>query len=218
MKFVIFSFARCGSTNLMNLLNSQGANLNFEPYSPIFQKEYYKIAQNNFIESLNLLENKFDGFKHLSMHLNKEQNIEILKRFKIIYLYRKDLIKSAISLALARTTKVYKKTAISPDYYEKKYELNPDIVIEIAKQARMHLKYITFLKDSHIISYEDLFENSETKETYARKILQYCGLSVVDESKFRYFLDGYHKLNYKLEDRIKNYHELMDYIVDKIYK
>ena len=217
MKFVIFSFARCGSTNLMHLLNSQGANIDFEPFSPIFQKEPYKLSQNNFAGSLDLLDNKFHGFKHLSFHLNKEQNIEILKRYKIVYLYRKDLVKCAISLALARATKVYKKTAITNDYYEKNYELNPDDIIEIAKKVRMHLSYINYLKDSHIISYEDLFENQETKETYACKILKFCGLSLVNQNKFHYYLDQFHKLNFNLEDQVKNYEQLVDFIVNKIY-
>lgn len=203
----------------MHLLNSQDANLDFEPFSPIFQKQAFKIHQKySLSDSLDWLDNNFNGFKHLSFHLQEYKNIEILQRYKVVYLYRKDLIKCAISLALARATKVYKKTAMPIDYYEKTYELNPDVVLDIAKQARQHLSYVKNLNNSHIVSYEDLFENEYSKDSCIRSIMAFCELPVIDESKVNYFLQSFHKLNVDIQKQVKNYDEIIDCIANKVYK
>ncbi|NCA14165.1 MAG: hypothetical protein EBS89_08550 [Proteobacteria bacterium] len=213
----VFSFARCGSTNLMGLLASQGARMFFEPFSPIFKNKPYKLLQEDGLASaLDWMEAGYDGFKHLSFHLGEEQNLELLRRCRTVFLHRKDLVGCAISLALARATRVYKRTAMPESYLECRVRLKPESVLEIAEGARAHLRYLDVLGEAHVVSYEELYAES-TKEEAVRSVLEFCGLKLVDDGGARWFTDGRHKLNPDLRERVENYDELLEFLRDKIH-
>lgn len=216
MNIVIFAHARSGSTNLMYLLRSQGLDLEFEPFSPVFQKKYHELQKNgDFDLSLDLLDQEFQGFKHLSFHAEEIQNKKILKRYKVIYLYRENIIDAAMSLVLARLTKVYFKSVALPIYKSLHVNLEPNVVLEIANQIKEHKKYLNDLTDSFVISYEKLFYSKE-KEYLAWKLFEFCNLQISNQNVIKYHLSDIHRLNPKIKDRVNNYDYIVEYVKNNI--
>lgn len=200
----------------MHLLRSQGLNLEFEPFSPVFKKNYYNLQQNgNFDLSLQLLDEQFQGFKHLSFHAEEIQNKKILKQYKVIYLYRENIIDSAVSLALARLTKVYSKGFALPIYKRLHVNLEPDVVLEIANKIKEHKKYLNDLTNSFVVSYEQLFY-SEEKEHLASNLFDFCNLHISNQNLIKYHLSDIHRLNPKISDSVNNYDYIVEYIKNNI--
>ena len=201
----------------MHMLRSQGCDLDFEPFSPIFKKEFhYMRLEGQFDAALNLLDEFYDGFKHLSFHCDDEQNKKILSRYRTIFLYRENIEETAISLALARLTKVYKKTAAPSFYYAMKARLDPDMVLQIAKQAKQHQNYIEFAKNCYVVSYERLYCSAE-KQEIKKRIFNFCELEIKNEAGIDYYLDTCHKLNKNLNEQVENYDQVMEYLSKNLH-
>ena len=103
------------------------------------------------------LDEKFDGFKHISFHINDEKNKILFERYKIVFLYRENPIEAAMSLALARKTSVFRKIFAQKEYFKKKFILDPEVVLELTLQAQKHYKYLEQIENPFVLSYEKLY-------------------------------------------------------------
>lgn len=220
-KILIFSYARCGSTTLMNILNSQGLKLAFEPFSSNFNHYSFKLYKDGHFDIvLNKLDEKFDGFKHISFHINDEKNKILFERYKIVFLYRENPIEAAMSLALARKTSVFRKIYAQKEYFKKKFILDPEVVLELTLQAQKHYKYLEQIENPFVLSYEKLYNSDEeTKYSNIEKLCDFAGIKITNDLIVKYWLDGQnHKLNNDFSNQIENYDLICQYLSNKIDK
>jgi LPS sulfotransferase NodH len=178
MKILIFAHPRSGSNTLTRVLNEHPEiRLMIEPFNegregwPGDNKNY--IRETRIIEDLDRvleeIHKNHNGFKTLSYQLPEELNEYLLtkKGYKIIFLHRRNLLKTAISDFVAEQTKVW-----SVEDKEKKgvpTELQP-LDIERMEKWITYVReetnnYLNLLKRSNIgfleVFYEDLFSDSD---------------------------------------------------------
>ena len=184
--FVIFAHARSGSVTLKLILglhpeiNIFGEPFNRTNYESAEKNKFnpdYKRLQPDFekIKNINTLDNflakvnkKYNGFKHLWYSLDEEYNQHLLKNkdYKIIFLTRKNILKSIISLRIALKTDIWSTRNTER---HKKIILNNEfdpIPIRVLKEGIKKIKesrkfYRQFLKKNNLpffeITYEELY-------------------------------------------------------------
>ena len=208
-KILIFSYARCGSTTLMNILNSQGLKLAFEPFSSNFNHYSFKLYKDGHFD-----------IKHISFHINDEKNKILFERYKIVFLYRENPIEAAMSLTLARKTSVFRKIYAQKEYFKKKFILDPEVVLELTLQAQKHYKYLEQIENPFVLSYEKLYNSDEeTKYSNIEKLCDFAGIKITNDLIVKYWLDGQnHKLNNDFSNQIENYDLICQYLSNKIDK
>lgn len=134
----------------------------------------------------------YNGFKHLSYQLPEDltKHLIVKKGYKIIFLHRKNYLKSIVSLLVAEQTGVW-----TPEDKEQKGEsksLKP-LNIEEIKEEIEHLKndldsYRLMAKKAQIplleVTYEDLFtESDDARINKAEEIFAFLGLELPNDKR-----------------------------------
>ncbi len=190
IKYMIFYHARAGSTILMNILNFHSdVNIYSEPFHgwkfikkrnllkfiPGEDEKPDNISDMPDIEkSLKKISIGFNGIKQSMMQLNKKLNTHIILRkdISIVYLHRKNILQTIISLLISRKIKYWSH---KPDIWREKFEkenFKTFDIEEIRKRMNKLIKDIRFYKNKLVknnvkfleLYYEDLFGNDITDE------------------------------------------------------
>jgi hypothetical protein len=166
-RVILFAHPRSGSSSLYQILQLHPElNILEEPFNEHFtewnpnNKNYLSLISD--IPSLNaqLLEifNAYNGVKVLDYQLPDELAAHLLQRLdcKIIFLRRRNLLQSVVSVLIAEQTHLWKKWEMSKpleDYYR---NLQPLDIAEIQGRIR-------YLKD-HLDFFESVIDNRSARE------------------------------------------------------
>lgn len=193
MKFIIFSLPRCGSDTLLNDFKNNGCHVINEPFNPN-HKIKYKTP--NDIDC--------EGFKTLSLHRSRQENLDMLLNYKIIFLKRLDLFQLSLSCNLAYLTGIwqpYQLKKIQPVF------LDINKIIEFMNQMKEDIQfYKNHLKNYLTVNYEDLYGNN--RKQILNNIFNY--LKVLLPLK-----PSQPKLNNNYSEIIKNYQDIVIFKKDK---
>jgi len=181
-KYIIFAHARTGSTTLLRVLEQhEELKMAHEPFSQGYfidgpsRKKIREILSNKDLYfSLVEIFKKNNGFKHIQQHINIEFNKELLllEKAKIIFLYRKNLLETAIS---SRISSLVQDWGWNPDKFKEKTRSFkfPQISIKELEQIIKKIKtqnndYKDFMIENGVnffeLAYEDLFGPEVTYE------------------------------------------------------
>lgn len=198
LKILLFAHPRSGSTTLMQILNLHPEiNLMHEPFNE--EREQWAEGNKNYInetktivdldQALEEIHKTYNGFKHLAYQLPEELTEHLLKNkgYKIIFLHRKNHLKSMVSAFIAEQTSVW-----TPEEKEQKGEpesLKPLDIEEMRKEIE-YLKhdlksYRSMVQQSGTpmmeVTYEDLFTVPDDKRLEkTKKIFAFLNLGFPD--------------------------------------
>jgi LPS sulfotransferase NodH len=211
-KFIIFAHPRCGSSTLFNIIKWQANTGVNEPFNQATQDE------NNYLKDLNEKGIKFTTkkifyniqfFKHLSSSIKPEENKYLLDNYKIIFMYRKNILDAAISKVVAEQTNIWHSIDVNyeSDYLKIKY-VEPKLIDFEIQEIKKHMNYAKMSENVMFVAYEDIFEN---KYNFFKieKIFNFLDLHLHRYESIRLFLSEKNKLNKKKwEDVLENYSDI----------
>jgi hypothetical protein len=207
--FIIFAHGRSGSNSFANILqNHPKIKILYEPFNKKWQKkdkpslipEIEKIKDITSLEKyLKIVYKENQGIKHLFEQTNEEFNKHLLKNknYKIIFLTRKNILKSIISKEIALKIKIW-DTWKTPKEELKKLTLNHQFTQFSTKKLRIELyelknnikKYKKFLTKNKIlffeVIYEELYDSKKPLKEKLEKIqeiFEFLGYERINDSK-----------------------------------
>lgn len=203
-KYIIFAHARSGSTTLLRVLEQhEELKMAHEPFSQgyfidgLSRKKIREISSKKdlYVSLLDIFR-KNNGFKHIQQHIDINLNKELLllEKVKIIFLYRKNLLETAIS---SKISSMVKDWGWNPDKFKEKTKnfKFPSINIKEIEQIINKIKtqnneYKSFIMENNIpffeLAYEDLFGPSityEKKVEIINKIFDFLNKSHISDPK-----------------------------------
>lgn len=208
---MIFAHARCGSSQLTNILNLNKINTLYEPFSRGYHKgSYLLFLQNNDLDStIKLLSSKCQGFKHERAHLDSGQNIYLLENIPNIFLYRKNPVNAALSFLTAKLTKIwFLEQAKEQVDYAKNIKINAEEFLIYTKTIQNLNNFFLEIKSKSIkVTYEDLY--GQNGMDYLEKCIEFIGQKIINHEETKKLLMPNKKLN-KLpwEKVISNWKEI----------
>lgn len=214
-KFIIFAHPRCGSTTLFNIIKWQANNGVNEPFNQTTQDE------NNYLKNLNEKGVEFTTkkifhtvqfIKHLSNCIGPEENKYLLENYKIIFMYRKNILDAAISKVVAEQTNIWHSIDVNYeiDYLKIKY-IEPKLIDFQIKEIKKHMDYASMIKNVMFVAYEDIFQ-SKYNFLKMEKIFNFLDLYLYRHESIRLFLSEKNKLNKKKwEDVLENYSDIKNH-------
>ena len=214
---LIFAFARTGSSTLKSVLDiypnckivGEPFNQNFSKY--VKNKSLFRYINNRKYISriVNQIYSEFRGMKHIDNHLNKMENIELLKnsKHKIVLLWRKNSLAREVSQQISFQTNEWgknKKNIL-------KHHFDPMDIDQIEREINIYLSRVSFYREFMIlnkidfteITYEDLYNENisiDNKVKLINSISEYLNLTQVDKEKvtaIKKLLNPDQKLNNK---------------------
>lgn len=207
MKFFIFAHVRSGSTTLSKILQChKDFQIIYEPFNIDLYDYVTKIEDNVSLRFvLDYISREYNGFKTLTYQLPEELNKYLLSLndYKVIFLRRKNLLKTIISNHLAMVSKIYHKDILhkrNKTIYDI-YKNLPRFDVERIKREINQIKdemdlYENFLdkKRTYKISFEDLYESGRSLEIVT-EIFNFLGKNPVDSKEILEFINPRNKLN-----------------------
>lgn len=158
-KFVIFSYGRCGTTNICDCLNVGGVKCLAEPLKPDYKSgPYCKLSP--LVEtprgiSTRLMEcGHFDGIKHLACQCLRYNKKFLTKFKKIIHITRRDKLNAAVSMVVAQKTRHWHKTPESYPEINVNFVKNQIKIFDAGESIINDLRGTTDILD---VFYEDFF-------------------------------------------------------------
>ncbi len=193
--FIIFAFARSGSTTLHHILNLHPEiNMAFEPFNKGMSMEgkgyYFEVKdEKSLYQVLGKIYSKHQGIKHLNNQLSEKHNKLMLKRnYKIIFLWRKNYLQKTISHIISRNAKVW--------FNERErifqHKFAPLQVEEVHTYLNIYKdrlnNYYGYLTDNQIdffpLTYEELYDPAlpvSQKLDKINEVFEYLGYGKVTE-------------------------------------
>jgi hypothetical protein len=216
-EFIILAHARSGSTNLSNILEKHPSiKIVGEPFHSDYKKWHPTEAfvnlpvtsKTELNKKLLLIFEKYRGLKTLQRHLEPGLNshLMLLPGLKVIYLHRKNILQTAVSVYIAGQTNVWYKRidaekdpmngvlldAIDLDLLEREF---------IFQKAGIdyHMRILEKKPEAEklVLTYEDLyFSDYDTKRALITTTFGFLGYEVPDSTAIDMFLDpGLAKIN-----------------------
>lgn len=222
-KFIIFGSYRCGTTTLCQIFDANNAPVLQEPFGKnvINKSRIEKLCKYSVDEILKEIFQKYDAIKHQHDQLKIDANLSILKKYPIIYIYRKNFFESAISFNLFLKTRIWASYQVGfKESYCKPIYLNSQDVYESAKQYEKYtFYYLNYLKESNAnffpISYEELYSGKGFEKI--KEIFDFLKRPIINEKKIHELLSPKYKLNKKpWSETIKNYSNIQKHFIKLI--
>lgn len=209
-KFIVFSHARSGSTSLIRSLSLHPDLVVIE--EPLHDKySTWHPGERNYIslltdtasldEQINHIFSKCDGFKIHDHSLSKELYSHLLldQRYRVIFLWRKNLLKTAISSYLAEQTGIWHISDLKGDREDAYFNLKPVPLEDIERRLKytyelqQYYRNVTMKKSEDIryfIDYESLYSDDLDKNLQMlADIFSFIGVSYPQGVDFGNFLD-----------------------------
>lgn len=183
--FAIVGHARSGSSSLQRLLElHRDITIEAEPFNPERHTwEYtfdYKsiIEQDGFAECVQYLFQKYNGIKHLYEQLDHGDNQHLIHYVdKVIFLYRRNRLQAAVSLALSHQTQHWGEGKHPKNHIWQ--PLDPDIIQHTLYQFGKFQRHLGRYSDTdHIIlEHDELYGDGPIEAKLARmnEIFQFLG-------------------------------------------
>ena len=128
--FMIFAHARSGSSTLVKIIAANGLTVEFEPFNLGHHPYVNWIPKKGFDKTVDIILSKKDGIKHLFNQIKKTNNEKLIKRLPTIFLYRKNILDAAISLAISHKTNIWQSKQVKfKENYMKPIKLSQKQVI-----------------------------------------------------------------------------------------
>jgi hypothetical protein len=220
-RFIIFTHTRSGSSSLAQILNMHPEiKLISEPFNknlqtrrnpnlvPLINEIKNTKTLSNFLEILN---KEYKGMKHIFFHIPPKMNRTLLanKDYKIIFLSRKNLLKSIISRRISKKINLWGTGALTPEQLreiikEKKFK---PLEISTVKRDIQETKdfidhYKEFLEENNIdfleLNYEQLYGSDisiNEKLNIINRIFDFLGYKKIRDPKILEKIRG--RLDYK---------------------
>jgi len=210
--FMIFAHARSGSSTLVKIIAANGLSVEFEPFNLGHHPYINWIPKKGFDETVDIILSKKDGIKHIFNQIKKTNNEKLIKRLPTIFLYRKNILDAAISLAISHKTNIWQSKQVKfKENYMKPIKLSQKQVIKyiriIQKSINYYREIIENNKNYITVTYEDLY--SENGLQKVKEILGFLNVPLINEKKTLELLSPKYKLNKKpWHETIKNYKEI----------
>lgn len=195
--FMIFAHARCGSTQLTKILNINDINTMYEPFSRGYHKGVYlkSFIENGMDDTLKLIMSLCQGFKHERDHLEFNQNVILLKKFPTIFIYRKNIVNTALSFLTAKQTKIW-----FPEQVKEQIDYAKNVIIDkenflnyVQKIENMTKLYLAVESQSIQIAYEDLY--GENGMDHLEKCFEFIKAKIIKTEETKKLLLPDKKLN-----------------------
>ena len=213
--FVILAHARSGSTTLFHMFENQGVKIFCEPFNKdSIMKYLIHWGKNDFYSAIEMLLSEYKGFKHLCGFTTIDQTIFIKEKCNTIFLYRENILNTAVSLVLAFKTNVWTNLQKSSDYGKDKIHINPESV----QSSINHLANFSNIKDNNCfsVSYEKLYYSSkEEQKKIIEEMFEFTECKIENYSKIERLLDvKANKINPEnWSDIISNWDEVKSKVV-----
>lgn len=227
--FAILAFSRTGSSSLSNSLRIHpDIKILGEPFHAREdnKKKFWYITLVNdlesFVSTLDMIYARNNGIKHLLEQVPMEYNEYIYKsgKYKIIYLYRKNILKSVVSEFISRQTKEW--GTMKEKVLTHKFDPIPlnKISIRLSKKKNLFLEYRHRLQSQRInyydLSYEELYGEDvdiEKRMGIYFDILDFLGfhsdINAFEVNNVSKILNPYTKLNsFETYKRIPNIEDI----------
>lgn len=188
----------------------------YEPFSRGYHKGIYFqfLTQNDLDSTLQIILSRCQGFKHITDHLNFNQNIMLLKKLPTIFLYRQNIVNSSLSFLTAQKTKIWHSEQIKDKKkYAKNIQIDPEKFLSRVKKTETENKlYKTAESKSIFLTYEELY--GENKMHNIEKCFEFIGEKIINLKETEELLMPENKLNKTpWEKTISNWKEIEDIII-----
>ena len=210
-RIMIFAHARSASTSLAKVFMSQGVPLLYEPFNPTLKNNSAYFCKNIGIRNAckKIYKCHAFGLKHLSDSVDSGDNLYLIRNHRTIYLYREDMLNSALSWTLAEQTKVYDLVLAKQKYQNTTYRLDPNIFLSLLFRLKKHMTYKS-QEDMLVVSYEDLLcMGHDNKKNALHRIFEHAGVRLRNLQVAMQPLSPSRKINKREWSKIiENYGEL----------
>lgn len=215
-KFVIFTHYRSGSRSLLEILRAQNLVVFDEPFNfahcfdnnDEMDRTYHTMLQKSTADEVyqNIFK-KYDGFKHIFLQIDEENNKTLLAKYPVIFLLRKNQSLAALSFLVAQQTRIWHATKRSKTMniwattkdknLSEIYASLPPIEIDklyktIEMYQRIH-SYEAHMKNYIKVFYEDLY--SSNWKSVCQTIFDFLDVKEIDWSKVEPIVSPDNKLN-----------------------
>ena len=198
-KFIIFSYGRCGTTSICNCLNYSNLVCLCEPLKPDFKGfgPLSKFTETYGGINLRLKEcGNFDGIKHLGCQVNYNFNKHFVSKFgKIIYVSRRNILQSAISMVIAVTDRKWHER---PSHYDALDINHLWWQIDHIKKIQSDFDEIKKIRSNDVLEivYEDFFVSDvDQRVDSLKKIFDFLGKEFVAHDRIYEILSCSRKVN-----------------------
>ena len=209
LRVVLFAHPRSGSSSLYQILQLHPElNILEEPFNENFirwdpdNKNYRDLIHDipSLDEQLMEIFAEYNGIKVLDYQLSDELAVHLLQRrdCRIIFLRRKNLLQSVVSVLIATQTRVWKKwEMIKPleDYYRGLQPLDVHEIQRSVNSLKQHLDFFESVIDELAagraikLTYEDLyFANPVNRNTQIAAIWDFLGIAHLRSEQMQYYL------------------------------
>lgn len=207
-RFLIFAHARSGSTSLTRSLNlhpdisvaEEPFHHNYGEWHPDERTYVDSIQDTESLEvALEEIYGRYDGMKVLDYQLSEETYSHLLLSpdYRVIYLRRRNLLKTAVSGMIAHQTGVWHISDLNAERARKYQDLEPLDLEDLQKRLEYGIELRDFYgeviskkrqDDVLRLEYEDLYTTNvaDTRKAFS-EVFGFLGLGLPDSDQ----LDGY---------------------------
>ena len=209
LRIVFFAHPRSGSSSLYQMLQlhpelnilEEPFNENFTRWSPQ-HKNYRDLVHDIPSLDAQLMEifAAYNGVKVLDYQLPDELAVHLLQHrdYKIIFLRRKNLLQSVVSVLIAEQTRLWKKWELTKpleDYYRDLHALDVQEIRQRVAELKQHLEFFESVidalpKDKTIkVVYEDFYFAPPAQRTaQIAAIWNFLRIKPLDSEQLQYYL------------------------------
>ena len=194
--FMIFAHPRCGSSQLTNILNLNEIITLYEPFAARrYERKYQNIMEKYDLKTtINHIFQKYQGFKQDCLHLQYQQNIQLITSYPTIFIYRNNITNTVLSHQTATRTNIWHKEQTNEKNYIKQIEIIPKKFLEdVQKFSHMISIYKSQVKDHIEVQYEELY--GENGYQHLERIFEFIKKRIKNPEKSKKMLSPEHKLN-----------------------
>ena len=209
LRLVLFAHPRSGSSSLYQILQLHPElNILEEPFNENFirwnpdNKNYRDLIYDipSLDEQLMEIFAEYNGIKVLDYQLPDELAVHLLQRrdCRIIFLRRKNLLQSVVSVLIAKQTQVWKKwEMIKPleDYYQRLQPLDVHEIQLRVNSLKQHLDFFESVLNASAegravkLTYEDLyFATPVQRDAQIAAIWEFLRIAPLQSQQMQYYL------------------------------
>ena len=210
LRIVFFAHPRSGSSSLYQILQlhpelnilEEPFNENFTRWNP-HHKNYRELIHDTTSLDAQLMDifATYNGVKVLDYQLPNELAVHLLQHrgYKIIFLRRKNLLQSVVSVLIAEQTRLWKKWEMNKplaDYYRDLHALDVRAIQQRVKDLKQHLEFfesvIAALPTGKAIKvvYEDFyFAPAIQRNAQIDAIWNFLGIKPLASEQLQYYLE-----------------------------
>lgn len=207
--FVILSEARSGSTTMLGLMNPKSRVLQ-EPLGRMNLDRKARLS--DFYEIENIF-GPYEGVKLMAhrLHLKDFGEWASKEKAKVIVMFRRNFLRMAVSVMLARRTQVWSKQFVTEGYYSMQFDPVPleeiQTAMERCQKNTKGMRSLARMGNCFQVYYEDFYLQRGWEKTLPQ-IYKFCGFDPTIKPRSRKLAETYRINNNDVYLNIANVHEI----------